>query len=128
MVFADRRAGQMDELGSSSHRFIGLYRTRPDRFAIISRYPRKPTPLLRRRSGDAAATTAARGRYNSARVSKGAQVVDVMTRLVVLRGASSAIRVDKDPSLSRRRSIAGLHQRRYPGLLATAQADQQRLR
>ncbi len=66
--FRESTAGQMDELGSSSHRVIDLCRTRSDRFAIISRYPRKPTPRLRRRSGYAAATTAARGRYNSARV------------------------------------------------------------
>ncbi len=66
--FRGSTARQMDELGSSSHRFIDLCRTRSDRFAIISRYPRKPTPRFRRRSGYAAATTAARGRYNSARV------------------------------------------------------------
>src|ERR1700731_235531 len=66
--FRGSTARQMDELDSSSHHFIDLCRTRSDRFAIISRYPRKPTPRLRRRSGYAAATTAARGRYNSARV------------------------------------------------------------
>jgi len=65
--FRGSTAGQMDELGSSSHRFIDLCRTRSDRFAIISRHPRKPTPP-RSRSSYAAASTAARGRYNSARV------------------------------------------------------------
>ena len=59
--FRGSTAGQMDELGSSSHRFIDLCRTRSDRFAIISRHPRKPTPRLRR-SLSYAATTAARGR------------------------------------------------------------------
>jgi putative transposase len=49
--FRGSTAGQMDELGSSSHRFIDLCRTRSDRFAITSRYPRKPTPRLGRRSG-----------------------------------------------------------------------------
>ena len=42
--FRGSTAGQMDELDSSSHHFIDLCRTRSDRFAIISRYPRKPTP------------------------------------------------------------------------------------
>jgi hypothetical protein len=59
--FRGSTAGQMDELGSNSHHFIDLCRTRSDRFAIISRHPRKPTPHLRR-SSSYTATTAARGR------------------------------------------------------------------
>src|SRR5207302_3231403 len=59
--FRGSTARQMDELGSSSRRFIDLCRTRSDRFAIISCHPRKPTPRLRR-SLSYAATTAARGR------------------------------------------------------------------
>ena len=39
-------AGQMAELESGSHHFIGLCRTRSDRFAITSYYPRKPAPVL----------------------------------------------------------------------------------
>jgi hypothetical protein len=38
-------AGQMAELESGSHHFIGLCRTRSDRFAITSYYPRKPAPV-----------------------------------------------------------------------------------
>lgn len=60
---------------------------------------------------------------------KGEQVVDVMTRLAVLRGAPSVhqggqwarIRLEGTRPL-------GLRQRRYPRLLATGQANRQRLR
>jgi len=38
-------AGQMAELESGSHHFIGLCRTRSDRFAITSCHPRKPAPV-----------------------------------------------------------------------------------
>jgi hypothetical protein len=38
-------AGQMAELESGSHHFVDLCRTRSDRFAITSYYPRKPAPV-----------------------------------------------------------------------------------
>ena len=76
--FCGSTARQMDERGSSSHRFIDLCRTRSDRFAIISRYPRKPTPWLRRRSGYAAATRRHAGDTITARVSCGSLSRPVM--------------------------------------------------